>query len=171
MTVNRKYRPAAALMAAAAPLLILTACSSNDTTPAAESSASAQQSALVVTDQWVKAAPEGMTALFGTLTNNSDAEIRVVSGSSDVAGKVELHEVVSEGGQNVMQEKKDGYAIPAHGSLTLKPGAEHVMLMDLKKPITAGETVTVELRLSDGTTQTVSAVARDFAGNQENYQP
>lgn len=171
MSVNRKYRPAAALIAAAAPLLILTGCSSSDSTPAAESSASAAQSPLVVTDQWVKAASEGMTAMFGTLANHSDAEIRVVSGSSDVAGKVELHEVLAEGGQNVMREKKDGYAIPAHGSLTLKPGAEHVMLMDLKQPITAGQTVEVTLRLSDGSTQTVSAVARDFAGNQENYQP
>lgn len=156
----RRTRLAAAFVAATASLLVLAGCSSTEeSVPASD--------ALAVTDQWVKAAPEGMTAMFGTLTNNSDAEIRVVSGSTDVAEKVELHEVTD----GVMKEKTDGYAIPAHGSLALAPGAEHIMLMGLKQPITAGQNVVVELRLSDGTTQTVTALARDFAGNQEDYGP
>lgn len=159
MAISRT-RLAAAFVAAAASLLVLAGCSSTDSTvPANE--------ALAVSDQWVKAAPEGMTAMFATLSNHSDSEIRVVSGSTEVAEKVELHEVTD----GVMQEKKDGYAIPAHGSLTLSPGAEHIMLIGLKQPIVAGQTVVVELRLSDGTTTKVDALARDFAGNQEEYAP
>lgn len=173
MAIRRMHRPAVALIAAAAPLLILTGCSSSsdNSTSSSASASQEQKSALVITDQWVKASDQHMTALFGTLSNNSDSEIRIVSGSTRVAGEVQLHETVSEGGVNVMKEKKDGYVIPAHGSLTLKPGGDHIMLMDQKEPIAAGQEVTVELRMSDGSTVPVTATARDFAGNQENYQP
>ncbi|MFC0316510.1 copper chaperone PCu(A)C [Gordonia phosphorivorans] len=172
MAIRRIHRPAVALIAAAAPLLILTGCSSNSNDSASSpASASQQQAALVVSDQWVKASDEHMTALFAVFSNNSDNEIRIVSGSTPVAGEVQLHETVSEDGVNVMKEKKDGFAIPANGSLAMKPGGDHIMLMDLKEHIAAGQPVTVELRMSDGSTQSVTAVARDFAGNQENYQP
>lgn len=170
MTTRLKTRTAAALLAAVAPVLILSACSSDDSGKAG-TSASQEQASLVVSDQWVKAAPSGMTAMFGTLTNNGDSEIRVVGGESPVAGMVQLHEMSAQDGTMAMREKKDGYLIPAHGSLQLAPGADHIMLMDLKEPIAAGQDVSVQLMPSDGSTQTVTAVARDFAGNQENYQP
>lgn len=164
MALRRNLRAATVIVAALTPLLIATGCSSTD-------SATDQAQRLSVTDQWVKASDTDMTAAFATLVNDSDSDIRVVSASSDVAGKTELHEVVDADGSPVMREKKDGYSIPAHSTLELKPGAEHIMLMDLHKPIAAGETVAIDLRLADGSTLKVDALARDFAGNQEDYQP
>ncbi|MFC7639982.1 hypothetical protein ACFQX6_02210 [Streptosporangium lutulentum] len=38
--------------------------------------------ALAITDPWVKATKRGMTAAFGTLVNNTDADVTVVSGTS-----------------------------------------------------------------------------------------
>ncbi|AVL99847.1 hypothetical protein C6V83_05705 [Gordonia iterans] len=163
MANRRKFSLATVLVAALAPVLLATGCSSDDgtTTPQAQS--------LGVADQWVKAADNGMTAAFAVLTNDSDTDIRVVSASSPVAGKTELHEIVPDAGAAVMREKKDGYLIPANGSLELKPGADHIMLMDLKQPIKAGDSVEIELRMADGSTQKVDALARDFSGNQEDY--
>ncbi len=163
MAIRRKFSLATVFVAALAPVLIATGCSSDDgtTTPQAQS--------LGVADQWVKAADNGMTAAFAVLTNDSDTDIRVVSASSPVAGKTELHEIVPDAGAAVMREKKDGYLIPANGSLELKPGADHIMLMDLKQPIKAGDSVEIELRMADGSTQKVDALARDFSGNQEDY--
>ncbi|NNG97019.1 copper chaperone PCu(A)C [Gordonia araii] len=128
---------------------------------------------LVLTEQWVKAAPQSdhMSALFGTLTNESDDEVRVVSGSTSVAKKVEMHEIVEQGGQTVMREVDGGFVVPARGRLELKPGANHIMLMGLRQSIAAGQAVTIELRTTDGAHLTVTALARDFAGNQEEYQP
>ena len=160
----RSKRFSVAVMTALVPLSLLTACGSTDNADAPRTSSQAQ-STLQVSEQWVKAAPDGMTALFGTLTNTGNTELRVVSGSSPSAGMVQLHEV-SDG---QMREKQGGYAIAPHGSLTLKPGADHIMLMDLTGPIVAGQEVTVTLRMADGSTQAVTALARDFAGNQENY--
>lgn len=165
MAFRRPFRKAATIVAAVAPLLILTACSSTDDDTKTEP--------VVVTDQWIKAAPETehMTAAFATITNPNDQEVRIVSASSDVAGTTELHEVVKDGASSTMQEKQDGFALPAGGTLELTPGGEHIMLMDLKQPIKSGETVTITLRMADGSTQDVQALARDFAGNQEDYQP
>ena len=143
MANRRKFSLATVLVAALAPVLLATGCSSDDgtTTPQAQS--------LGVADQWVKAADNGMTAAFAVLTNDSDTDIRVVSASSPVAGKTELHEIVPDAGAAVMREKKDGYLIPANGSLELKPGADHIMLMDLKQPIAKDTTVPLTLQFQD----------------------
>jgi copper(I)-binding protein len=49
---------------------------------------------LTVADPWVKAADNGMTAAFGTLVNNTDAEIAV----SVPPPPSKVHEVVAGGG-------------------------------------------------------------------------
>ncbi|MFT3663385.1 MAG: copper chaperone PCu(A)C [Gordonia sp. (in: high G+C Gram-positive bacteria)] len=162
MAIRRTFSSATALVAVLAPVLIATGCGSNDST--AEQAAS-----LTVADQWVKAADNGMTAAFGVLKNSSDTEIRVVSASSPTAEKAELHEIVPGAGSAVMREKKDGYAIGAKSSVELKAGADHIMLMGLTQPIKAGDTVSFELRLADGSVKKVDAIARDFSGNQEDY--
>jgi periplasmic copper chaperone A len=44
-----------------------------------------------------------------------------------------------ENGVMQMREVADGLPIPAGGSVVLKPGSHNVMLIGLKKPLTAGE--------------------------------
>ena len=132
------------------------------------------------TDVWVKAAPElmggtGMTALFGVFENPSHDDITILGGTADAAlttTKLDTHEVVqNDAGEMVMQEKKDGIVIPAQGSVTLKPGSYHIMFWDLKKPIAVGETITITLNFSNGTSATINAVARDIANANETYDP
>ena len=126
--------------------------------------------ALGVVDPWVKATDESMTAAFGTLTNETDAEITVVGATSDVAGVVELHEVVTdETGATVMQPKAGGFTIPAGGTHELTAGGDHIMLMDLARPLEAGEEVVVTVELSDGSTQDVTALVKPFSGADETY--
>jgi len=125
---------------------------------------------LSVNDPWVKAADSGMTAAFGTLVNNTDAEIVVVSAASPVS-PVELHEVVMVGGVMTMQPKESGFVVPANGSHTLEPGGDHLMLVDLAAPVRPGDEVEFTLTLSDGSTVTFTAMARPFAGANETYDP
>ncbi|MEV6521923.1 copper chaperone PCu(A)C [Longispora sp. NPDC051575] len=125
---------------------------------------------LTVVDPWVKTADSGMSAAFGTLRNDSDSELTVVSAASTVS-PMELHEVVMDGGKMAMRPKPGGFVIPARGTHELKPGADHLMLMDLKAPIRAGEQVTVTLMLKDGRTVAFTAPAKPFAGGNETYVP
>ncbi len=107
---------ASALVAVAA---VLAACGS--------SSASTSSSAAPITakDPWVKTATSGMTAAFVTLENSSGTADVLVSATSSVAGMVQLHEMVMQDGQMVMQEKKGGIPVPANGTAVLEPDEAH----------------------------------------------
>lgn len=76
---------------------------------------------------------------------NSGAADRLVSDSSERAGEVQIHEMKMDGGVMEMRELKDGIAVPAHGSVELKPGSYHLMFMQVDKPFKEGETVQATL--------------------------
>lgn len=165
-----------ALLAAAAAVA-LTACGSTPTTSAAQATAPAGSAApaagpsLTITDPWVKTAEKGMSAAFGVLTNRSGRDITILSASTPVSPMVELHETVEEGGKPVMRPKSEGFVVPANGTLELKPGGNHIMLMGVKQPVLPGAEVRFTLTLKDGGTMEFTAVGKDFAGANETYQP
>ncbi|MBA2890643.1 copper chaperone PCu(A)C [Nonomuraea soli] len=162
-----------ALIAAAAALS-LAACgtaSAPAAAPGASSSPRPSGPALSITDPWVKTAAKGMSAAFGTLTNTSGQDITVLSASTPVSPMVELHETVEDGGKSVMRAKDGGFVVPAGGTLELKPGGNHIMLMGLKEPVLPGAEVSFSLALAGGGTMEFTAVGKDFAGANETYQP
>jgi hypothetical protein len=84
------------------------------------------------------------TGAFMHLTSREGA--RLLGASSDVAGVVEIHEMAMEG--NVMRMRAiRSLDLPSGGTVELKPGGRHIMLMDLKRPLATGEKIKVELRL------------------------
>ncbi|MFF1274964.1 copper chaperone PCu(A)C [Streptomyces marokkonensis] len=82
-----------------------------------------------------------MAAGFLTITNDGDAPDRLTSVSSDVAGQVTVHETVD----GAMREV-EALDIPAHGSLVLESGGNHLMFEQLKQKPKQGQKVPVELR-------------------------
>lgn len=83
-------------------------------------------------------APVG--AGYVTIKNSGAALDRLVSATADVAGKVEIHEMAMTDGVMKMREIS-GLDIPAGKSAELKPGGYHIMFMNLKRPLKAGETI------------------------------
>lgn len=106
---------------------------------------SAAQAQTTVTDAWVRGtvAQQKASGLFAQITAAQGG--RLVSASSPVAGVVEIHEMTMDGDVMRMRQLPDGLALPAGKAVTLKPGGHHVMLMDLKQPLKAGDTVPVTL--------------------------
>ena len=95
---------------------------------------------------WARATVAGQmgTGAFMRLTSRDGA--RLLGASSDVAGVVEIHEMAMEG--NVMRMRAIRMLdLPPGGTVELKPGGHHMMLMDLKRPLAVGEKIKVELRL------------------------
>ncbi|MFC0004852.1 copper chaperone PCu(A)C [Micromonospora siamensis] len=172
----RRLRPAVLLTAAAVLTLGAAGCGSSggattaapDTTAPASTSAAA--GALGIRDPWVKAADKGMTAAFGTLVNDGDADVTITGAATDVS-PMELHEMTMKDGKMVMQPKKGGIVVKAHSRATLEPGGDHLMLMNLAKPVRAGDELSFTLTFADGRTQTFTAVAKPFTGAQESYAP
>lgn len=151
----------------AAAALMLTGCASTSATAEAAPAADSVE----IADPWVRSADEGMSAAFGELSNSSNQDVTVVSAESDASSMLELHETVeNDSGEMVMREIDGGFVIPAGGSLTLEPGANHIMLMDLTAPLMAGEEATFTLTFSDGSTLEFTAPVKDYSGANEEYE-
>ena len=107
--------------------------------------ATAAQAQTRVTDPWVRGtvAQQKATGFFATIT--SGAGTRLVSASSAVAGVVEIHQMAMEGNVMKMRALSNGLELPAGKTVELKPGGYHLMLLDLKQPLSAGDTVPVTL--------------------------
>lgn len=151
----------------AAPLL--TGCTSgqaSDEAAPANTSAEATAQRVQLVDGWAKAG-EGMTGVFGTLTNTTDSDLVITGITSDAAAMVELHEVVD----GVMRKIAGDVVIPAGGTFELAPGDNHIMLMQMPAPIAAGEEITLTLAFDDGSSVTVSALVKDYSAANEEYAP
>lgn len=103
--------------------------------------------AIAVAQPWARATPAGAQtgAAYMTLDNKSASADRLIGASSDVAGKLQIHEMAVVNGVMRMRELGGGLPIPAGGSVVLKPGSYHVMLIELKKPLAAGDTFPLTL--------------------------
>ncbi|MGR0220019.1 copper chaperone PCu(A)C [Agromyces sp. ZXT2-6] len=152
----------------AATALALTGCATASGT-AGDAGTSTAAASVTVTDPWVKAAEEGMTGAFGELANGGDADVTVVSATTDAADRLELHETVEEDGRMVMREIDGGFVIPAGGTLDLEPGGSHLMLMGLTGPLAPGSEITVTLTFDDDSTVEFDAAVKDFAGADDSY--
>ncbi|MFC3502456.1 copper chaperone PCu(A)C [Micromonospora krabiensis] len=172
-TVVARRRRALLLLATATCLAVGTVgCgqSSPSAAPNPAPTASTAAGVLEIRDPWVKAADSGMTAAFATLVNPGDSDVTITGAATDVS-PMELHEMAMQDGKMVMRAKAGGIVVKAHGSTTLEPGGDHLMMMDLKQPVKAGDEVGFTLRFADGKTQTFQAVAKPFTGAQESYAP
>jgi len=174
ITATRSNRPLRAVLATAAlltALVLLVACGGDATADESDDGEATTPAAatLAISAAWIKTAESGMSAVFVTLTNPGDADVAIVSAQCELSA-VELHEVTMVDGEMKMREKDGGFVIAGQSSHQLEPGGDHLMLMDIDRPIQAGDEITVSLILDTDETITFTAVAKDFAGGNEEYE-
>ncbi|WP_293850715.1 copper chaperone PCu(A)C [uncultured Brevibacterium sp.] len=153
--------------------LALAGCGSSKPENQASTSAheEANSSPVETKDMWIKAAKDGMTAAFGTVTNTSGEDLTLTGGKSGHADVVEMHETVSDGaGGMEMKHKEDGFTIKPGESKTFEPGGDHIMLMKMTKAIEPGEKITITVTSSQGDIP-LEFTAKEFTGAKENYAP
>ena len=116
---------------------------------------------LVVQDAWVRATPPGadIAAAYMTLRNTGTTPITVTGVESPIAGHAMIHETKVEGGQSKMRPHEQ-LAIAPGATVKLQPGGLHVMMHDLKQPLTVGEKVPLVIQLSGGGTVEATATVR-----------
>lgn len=113
---------------------------------------------------WIRQAPPGVSVLAGyfTLENLTDQAITLGSVSSPDFGAVEMHQSFVKNGMEGMAPVAS-VAIPAHGSIEFKPGGYHLMLMQPKKNLFAGDIVTLMFKFSDNSELAILAPVRHDA--------
>jgi len=107
----------------------------------------ASQPTVQVSQPWTRATATGQAVGGGylTLRNSGPVADRLLGARSPAAERVELHSMAMEG--DVMKMRPvDAVDVPAGGSVELKPGGLHLMLLGLKKPLQPGQSVPLTLR-------------------------
>jgi copper(I)-binding protein len=99
--------------------------------------------AIRVEQPWARATPPGakVAGAFAVIENSGSTPDRLVSATAAIAGRVEIHEMAVTDGVMTMRPLPDGLPVPADGSVELKPGSYHLMLMELAGPLKEGEHV------------------------------
>jgi copper(I)-binding protein len=97
--------------------------------------------ALEIGHPWSRALPKGATVAAGYVKiKNTGTELdRLVGGSTPVAGRFEIHEMSMDKGVMKMRPLPAGVEIKPGQTVELKPGATHIMMMDVKQPIERGK--------------------------------
>jgi len=113
---------------------------------------------LVITQAWSRATPSGAKIAGGYLTieNKGAAPDRLLGGSGDIAGKVEVHEMAMNNGVMTMRPLDKGLMIEPGKTVKLAPGGYHLMMFDLKSPLKQGEKLPVTLEFEKAGKVTVS---------------
>lgn len=103
---------------------------------------------LLISQAWSRQTPAGakVAGAYLTVENKGSAADRLLSGSTDIAGRLEIHEMSMDGGVMKMRPLDKGLAIEPGKTVKLAPGGYHVMLMDLKTQLRQGDKVPVTLQ-------------------------
>ena len=99
---------------------------------------------VAVQNAWVRAIVPGQKASGAFMTLIARDGATLVGVSSPVAGTAEVHEMKMEG--DIMKMRSLATLdLPPGKSVELRPGGYHLMLMDLKAPLSKGGTVALTL--------------------------
>lgn len=112
---------------------------------------------IVVTDVWARAVAPGQTtgAAYLTITNNGDAADKLIGAKASLSQSSSLHASRTANGV-VAMAPVESVDIPAKGKVELAPGGTHLMIMDLRVPMTAGERFFVDLKFEKSGARTAS---------------
>ncbi len=113
---------------------------------AAPALAQAPQASIRIDGAWARPTPPNAktAAAYMTLVNVGTADDRLVSVSTPVAGEADVHRTTEDNG--VMKMSPAGPIDVKRGTPTvLQPAGLHVMMMDLKAPLTEGHDFPITL--------------------------
>jgi hypothetical protein len=102
-----------------------------------------------VEEAWVRATVPGQQAAGAFMKITSTEPAKLVSVASSISKFSEIHVMKMDGGVMKMRAHTSGLEIPANTTVELGSGGYHVMLMDLSRVVSAGDTVALTIRFSD----------------------
>ena len=102
---------------------------------------------LKISGLWARAMPKGASVGGGylTITNTGTAPDRLMGGSTDVAGGVEVHQMSMDNGVMKMRPVTGGLEIKPGETVKLDPSGYHLMFTGMKQPLKEGEHFKVTL--------------------------
>ena len=92
---------------------------------------------------WSRATPKGATVAGGymKLINTGATADRLIGGSTEIAGKFEIHEMSMDNGVMKMRPLANGVEIKPGETVEFKPGSYHLMFVGITQPVEQGKRV------------------------------
>lgn len=120
-----------------------------------------QPELLVAENARMMTLPPGQTvgAVYLTLSNSGEQDLVLNHIETPVAGVVEVHRHLYEGGVMRMRQVRH-LIIPAKSTLVFEPGGYHIMLMEVAGVPPSGDSFAMRLEFSDGEALTVDVEVR-----------
>lgn len=123
--------------------------------------------AVQVSDAWVRETIPGQSVGAAYMRIRSKERLDLIGVKTKVSKSAGIHQMSMQGGVMKMRELSTVRVDPGI-EVSLEPGATHIMLVDVRRPLTAGDKVglTLIFRRADRRTLavTVSARVRSTAG-------
>jgi len=102
----------------------------------------------------------GNSVVYLTVVNTGDGKDTLMGISSDAAGAVELHRTEIKGNVASMREVS-AVEIPAHGEVRFDPGSYHLVLVNVRRTLTPGDTLDLTLTFKSAGQVRVRAEVRE----------
>ena len=99
---------------------------------------------VTVKNAWVRSTVAGQSTTGAFMQITDPASGRLVEVRTGAAGVAELHEMTLDG-TTMRMRAVPTIELAAGKTVELKPGGYHVMLMDVKEPLAAGDSVVLTL--------------------------
>lgn len=146
------FKPFASAMPLVLCSVMLGACVTADTKPA--------PTGRTVSAAWSRPADSAATGgVYLTIVNHDSMAVELVGVSSPIATSAEVHESMQHDGMAHMMARAS-LSIGARDSVVMAPGGLHVMLNQLTRSLTVGDSIPLTLRFSTGDTLAVRAAVR-----------
>lgn len=152
-----KLKPTHILFLASCVASSSMACPDHDHGPSGSAQSSPGNSTAASTC-WIRPAQKGKNTAAYVCTCLADMEDQdeLLSVQSDVADNIELHDHINDNG--IMRMRPVSSILIEKGKTVMKPGGKHIMLFGLKKALTKGEKVTLNLTFKNAGTKQVEFV-------------
>jgi periplasmic copper chaperone A len=122
---------------------------------------------LMITQAWSRATPGGAPVAGGYLTieNKGSMPDRLLTGSTEAARKIEIHEMALDKGIMTMRPIEGGLFIEAGKTLKFEPGGRHLTFIGLAAPFTESEQVSVSLAFESAGKVTVPCAVQGIGAH------
>jgi uncharacterized protein YcnI len=123
--------------------------------------------AITVEQPWARATPGGAKVAGGYLrvTNTGSTPDRLLGGTFERAGKVEVHQMSMTNDVMRMAPVEGGLEIGPGETVELKPGGFHLMFLDMAGALKAGETIRGTLDFEKAGAVTLKYSVRGMSGD------
>ncbi|NGP87655.1 copper chaperone PCu(A)C [Fodinibius halophilus] len=110
---------------------------------------------------WARPAAKGQTSsIYLVITNGTASRDTLLGASSPISDVVELHQSIQHDDGTISMEQAGNQVIAAGEKLNLEPGGYHLMLKNINRELTVGDSLSVTLNFARVGSKTITVLTK-----------